>query len=35
MEIKDFAGTLDIIKNTLGLNSGRLNLALDSTKCFK
>lgn len=35
MEIKDFSGTLDIIKNTLGLNSGRLNLALDSTKCFK
>ena len=25
MEIKDFSGTLDIIKNTLGLNSGRLN----------
>jgi hypothetical protein len=35
MEIKDFAGTLNAIKNTLGLNSGRLNLALDSTKCFK
>jgi hypothetical protein len=35
MDIKGFSGTLNVIQNTLGLNSGGLNLTLDSTKCFK
>ena len=35
MEIKDFSGNLNVIKNSLGLGNGRVNLTLDSTKCFQ
>ncbi|MDC0080030.1 hypothetical protein OAJ62_03550 [Pseudomonadota bacterium] len=33
MEVKDFAGLSNVVNNTLGFNNGKINLALDSTKC--
>ena len=35
MEIKDFSGNLNVIKNSLGLGNGKLTFALDSTQCFE
>jgi hypothetical protein len=35
MEINDFSGNLNVIKNSLGLGNGKLTFALDSTQCFE